>query len=239
MTQLVHTSTDLSIIVQIITGIVGIDGIFRKLPDIHHILVNILGLELFVQIIELLFYIFIIRSAPLNNMASIRYFDWVITTPIMLITTITYFTYEKYLEQFTKLNNDDPLKNNLKKQLENFTFLQFLKDNKSNISTIVICNFFMLLFGYLGEIGYIDILSSFLFGFVFLAMSFYVIYDEYAKYSQIGVKMFLLLTTIWSAYGIAFLFNPIYKNISYNTLDIIAKNFFGLYLYFKILTKQI
>jgi len=239
MTQLVYTSTNLSIIAQIITGIVGIDGLFRKLPDIHRILTSILGLETLVQVIELLFYIFIIRSSPLQNMASIRYFDWVITTPTMLITTITYFTYEKYLEKYNNLNDKDPLKQESKEQLKNLKFFEFVKDNKSNILTIVICNFFMLLLGYFGEIGYIDTWSSVIMGFVFLAMSFYVIYDKYAKFSQIGTKMFILLSIIWSSYGIAFLFNPVYKNISYNTLDVIAKNFFGIYLYFKILEKQI
>jgi len=239
MTQLVYTSTNLSIIAQIITGIVGIDGLFRKLPDIHRILTSILGLETLVQVIELLFYIFIIRSSPLQNMASIRYFDWVITTPTMLITTIPYFTYEKYLEKYNNLNDKDPLKQESKEQLKNLKFFEFVKDNKSNILTIVICNFFMLLLGYFGEIGYIDTWSSVIMGFVFLAMSFYVIYDKYAKFSQIGTKMFILLSIIWSSYGIAFLFNPVYKNISYNTLDVIAKNFFGIYLYFKILEKQI
>jgi len=30
------------------------------------------------------------------------------------------------------------------------------------------------------------------------------------------------------------LFPAIYKNITYNFLDIVAKNFFGLFLYYKI-----
>ena len=118
------------------------------------------------------------------------------------------------------------------------SFFKFFQDNKTNISIIVICNFFMLLFGYLGEIGYVDMFSSVVFGFLFFMMSFYVIYDKYAKFSIIGNNMFTLLFSIWSLYGFAFMFNPVYKNISFNTLDIIAKNFFGVYLYFKILKNK-
>lgn len=236
MQNIVNTSTDLSIIVQVITGIIGIDGIFKKIPLIHQILQSVLGLELFVQFVELLFYIIYIRLSPLKDMASIRYFDWVITTPTMLITTITYFTYEQYLEKYESSKNTDE-KNIYKEKLEQLKFFDFIKKNKENIITIVVCNFFMLLFGYLGEIGYSDLLSSSLFGFGFFFMTFYVIYDKYAKFSKIGVKMFKFLAFIWGMYGFAFLLNPTYKNISFNTLDIFAKNFFGIYLYFKILQK--
>lgn len=237
MPLIVNTSTDLSIIVQIITGIVGIDGLFQKLQPIHQILQSILGFEVFVQAIELLFYIFYIRTSPLEFMAGIRYFDWVITTPTMLITTITYFTYEKYLEKYNS-SNDNNVKSKYKNKLEQMSFFKFFQDNKTNISIIVICNFFMLLFGYLGEIGYVDMFSSVVFGFLFFMMSFYVIYDKYAKFSIVGNNMFTLLFSIWSLYGFAFMFDPVYKNISFNTLDIIAKNFFGVYLYFKILKNK-
>ena len=46
--------------------------------------------------------------------------------------------------------------------------------------------------------------------------------------------LFMILTTVWSFYGVVFLFPAAYKNIAFNFLDIIAKNFFGLFLYAKI-----
>jgi hypothetical protein len=229
--QIVYNSTDLSILAQFITGIFGIKGLYVELDPINQILKSILGLELIVQIIELGFYMFILRKLSLEAMASIRYFDWFITTPTMLITTIIYFKYEEYIEKFKNLDNSEFYK----KKLENLKFFEFIKENKEDVITIVICNFLMLLFGYLGEIGVIDIFSACVFGFVFFLMSFYVIYSKYAKFSKIGNQMFILLFVIWSIYGFAYLFNPIYKNITFNGLDVIAKNFFGLYLYFKIL----
>ena len=41
---------------------------------------------------------------------------------------------------------------------------------------------------------------------------------------------------VWAAYGVVFLFPAVYKNIAFNFLDIIAKNFFGLFLFYKIRT---
>ena len=188
----VTQSTNISIIAQILTGLVGIDGLFKQLEPIHKILQSVLGLEVIVQIVELLYYIFLIRTAQIENMAAIRYFDWVFTTPTMLITTIVYFTYEKYIEEF-KLSKTEDQKIKAEKQLKNLKLFDFIKQNKTDVLAIVICNFFMLIFGYLGEIGYADKFTSCLFGFAFFFVSFYVIYDKYAKFSVTGNKMFKLL----------------------------------------------
>jgi hypothetical protein len=219
----VNFTTDLSIFVQILTGIVSIQGIFVKLPDEHTILNEVLAAETLVQLIELFFYGYFLKSmavASLPQMASIRYFDWVITTPTMLLTTIVYFKYEEYMEK------------NKGKILH---FVDFLKENTQNIITIVVCNFLMLLFGYLGETGAIDMMSSIILGFIFFAYTFYIIYTKYAVKSQQAMKLFNFIFSIWTMYGIAAILGPYQKNIMFNILDIFAKNFFGLYLYYKII----
>ena len=43
----------------------------------------------------------------------------------------------------------------------------------------------------------------------------------------------------WFMYGISAMFDPIRKNISYNMLDIVAKNFYGLFIYYKILQLRV
>ncbi len=220
----VQFSTELSIIVQLITGLLSFNGLFLKLPQQHKILSDILTLETIVQVIELFFYIFILRhlsSNSINSMATMRYFDWFITTPTMLLTTIIYFKYEEHLHKNPNTNR------------QVFTFWEFVKENKTNIIKIFSYNFLMLLFGYLGETGSIDMKVSLTFGFIFFGMSFYTIYKEYAIYSNIGKNMFNFLFGIWTLYGVAALYEPITKNHMFNTLDIFAKNFFGLYLYYK------
>jgi bacteriorhodopsin len=43
----------------------------------------------------------------------------------------------------------------------------------------------------------------------------------------------------WSLYGVAAVFDFENKNTSYNILDIFAKNFFGMFLYWLIKSKAI
>ena len=220
--SIVQLTTNLSIGVQILTGLVGINGLFVDLPEKHTILQKILKLELGVQFVELFFYIFFIQSmvvSSLPQVASIRYFDWAITTPTMLLTTIIYFKYEEYLE------------NNIE---EKINFVDFLKTHRNNIISIFVCNSLMLYFGYLGEVGTIDMKLSLMLGFLFFGMSFYIIYKNYAVKSKNAMKIFYLTLTIWGLYGIAPLMSPETKNNMFNILDLFAKNFFGLYLYYRI-----
>ncbi len=221
----VQFSTNLSIFIQIITGLLSIQGIFIPLPDQYLVIREILVLEIIVQIVELFFYFFFLRSmasTALPQMAATRYFDWVITTPTMLLTTIIFFKYQEHIENFSKK--------------EKLTFWGFIKENKKNIFLIFLSNFLMLLFGYLGEIQAIRMDVSLVLGFFFFAYTFYIIYSEYAINSKQSLKMFYFILFIWGLYGVVATFNIQNKNHSFNILDIFAKNFFGVYLYFKILS---
>lgn len=223
----VKFSTDLSIFIQIITSLISMQGIFINLPKQHLILREILTLETIVQFVELYFYIAFLKSmavTALPQMAAIRYFDWIITTPTMLLTTIMYFKYQENLEN----NNGGVLH-----------FWEFIKENKQNIITIFVCNFLMLLFGYLGEIKAIDMFSSLLLGFIFFGFTFYTIYKDYAIKSQKSLQLFYFILLIWGLYGIAALLKPYNKNNMFNILDIFAKNFFGLYLYYQAINIKV
>lgn len=215
-------STNFNIIIQLLTGIIGLNGLFIKLPEKHSILNSILTLEMIVQFIELFFYIFILKSmatTSLPQMASMRYMDWIITTPTMLLTTIIFYKYEEYLEKNSK---------------ERIEFWEFFKTDRVNIINIFVCNFLMLFFGYLGEIGIIDMQLSLILGFIFFGITFYIIYIKYTVTSKNAIKLFYYIFIIWSIYGIAALMSPHTKNNMFNILDIFAKNFFGLYLFYRI-----
>jgi len=218
----VKYSTNLSIIIQILTGLIGLHGLFIRLPEKHKILQNILTLELIVQFVELFFYIFVLQSmviTALPHMAATRYMDWIITTPTMLLTTIIFFKYEEHLE------------NNNKEKID---FWEFIKIHRNNIISIFLCNSLMLYFGYLGEIGAMDQKLSLTLGFLFFGITFYIIYENYAIKSKNATKLFYYMFIIWAIYGIAALM-PIYtKNNMFNILDIFAKNLLGLYLYYRI-----
>jgi len=216
----VEITTYFSIVVQIIALFVGIHGFFIELEDKHKILYDILAIETIVQFVELFVYIFFLRTmikTSLDKMVTTRYYDWFITTPIMLITLITFLKYKE-----TIINNEKPI-----------IFKEFIIENYNNIILIILLNFFMLLFGYLGEIKIINNSFAVFIGFIFLAITFYIIYKEYALSSK-ELTVFYVFAFIWSIYGIAAMMGTVSKNNIINILDLFAKNFFGFYIYYVI-----
>ena len=210
----------LSLAAQIVTSIVSFDGINYQLQPKDQILQDILKLELFVQLVEFIFYVWVATSLKkYDTMTSRRYIDWIITTPTMLFSTIIFM---KYQEQ--KENNDNSL----------LTLEGFINDNKSNIQKIIFYNGLMLYFGYLGESKQMNLYKSVTIGFVFFYLSFNLIYKEYAQKSKEGEQLFKFLLIVWGLYGVAAVMDPVKKNILYNILDVIAKNFYGLFIYYKI-----
>jgi bacteriorhodopsin len=223
MSGLVETTTKASVFVQLATGALGALGLSYTLPPEHAILTQLLGLEMLVQLIELLFYFYFLSSFQLEGLAEKRYLDWVISTPIMLFTMAAYFTYKNKEETRNKEENKEGL-----------SLWDFYSVNQQPLMIIFIANFFMLLFGYLGEIGTLAKGSAFTLGTGALLVSFYTLYDKFARFSEAGQMLFAVMFVLWSGYGGAFLLSTVGKNIVYNGLDILAKNFFGLFLFFQI-----
>ena len=84
----------ISIIVQIITGIIEIGAIFIKVPTAYFLIRQLLILEVVVQIIEGSFYFWLAYNfTKILNVTPKRYIDWAITTPTMLITLMAYLIY--------------------------------------------------------------------------------------------------------------------------------------------------
>lgn len=220
----VHASVDASIIVQVLTGVIGLWGLlWYKLDGEHRVLHSVLLMETIVQFIELAFYVVIIRWMHVSDMARVRYYDWFLTTPTMLLTTIVYMAYEMQQENKTS----PPVQ-----------FSVFARDNARIIAILFTSNFAMLLCGFLAELGVIDFPSAAVVGFAFFAVTFYVIWEKYAKHSHMGTLLFKPFAIVWACYGIAFMLPVAAKNVCYNFLDIVAKNFFGLFLIFKIQSSQ-
>ena len=69
--QLLHITFKTSFIVQVITGIVSILGMFIKLKDKDKVLKDILLIENLVQVVEAIFYVYIILAfTNINKTAS-------------------------------------------------------------------------------------------------------------------------------------------------------------------------
>ncbi len=232
----------LSLIVQILTGLVGFHGLSLKLKEEDNILWEVLLMEMIVQVIEFAFYIWLSyglysytvdkkSNFPLFDVTKRRYIDWFITTPTMLLSTIIFLRYLEYKEK--KVNKETGEAGEVEEYLK---FGSFVREHKEFIMKMIVLNAGMLLFGYLGEIGKMDKKWSISIGFLFLIVNFYLIYEEFADKTKIGTVMFGFMFSIWSLYGIAAMMPFYYKNISYNILDIFAKNFFGIFIYIIILS---
>jgi len=206
----------ISIIVQIITGIIEIGAFFVKVPTIYSIIKQLLIIELTVQIIEGIFYVWLAYN--FNNVLNVtpkRYIDWVITTPTMLITLMVYLIYlNKKIENKTS-------------ELDLFTLL---KDNSNTFILVIILNWLMLLFGYLGEMKIIPVLLGVLLGFIPFLIYYYMIYVNYVTQNTDGYLLFWYFFIFWSLYGVVAVLPYYVKNAFYNILDLFAKNFFGIFL---------
>jgi len=94
----------------------------------------------------------------------------------------------------------------------------------------------MLLFGFLGEVGYLDRQTSCLAGFVPFLLMLWLIYINYIEpqYNFANTILFFLYVIIWSMYGIVYLLEQEWKNFVMNILDLTAKGIvgIGMWMYF-------
>ena len=218
--KLFYYTLVLSIVVQVISGVMDVVAFFVKVPPDAFLIRQLLLLELAVQVIEGGFYFWLLyHFAKQTNVTPKRYFDWVITTPTMLVSLIFYLIY---------LNKKEN-----KKDLE---FFALLKENANVIVPILVLNWTMLLFGYLGEIKILSVFTSVALGFIPFLIYYYIIYVNYVTTTNNGYLLFWYFFGFWSLYGVAATLPYYTKNLCYNILDLFAKNFFGVFLVYIILT---
>lgn len=208
---LVVLTTKMSIIAQALSFFPSIRGVLYPVTPSKLLLREILKIELAVTLVQLTFYITLLRRMDVDKMAKTRYYDWFITTPTMLFSMAAYFTYVK--EPTT-------------------TLPAIIRKHKTALVIMFIANFVMLLTGYMAEVGLMERQTSLVIGFAAFAVVFWTLRQEFVSEESKGV--FNMLTTIWGLYGVAFMLPTAEKNIMYNGLDIISKNFFAIFLSYKL-----
>lgn len=199
-------------------------GIIIFIEAIRHgsgFISHVMNLETAISVVAAYFYGLFMQeleqSEKLNKpidwekMSTYRYVDWSITTPIMLLVLCMYMA------------------NNIKTTVTLTTY-----------ASVVILNYIMLMFGYLGEIGITDRLTGLIGGFTAFGLMYFVIYKSFMyKYSLPNSILFWFYAIVWSMYGIVYFFSNGYKIAMTNILDLISKCFVGLGLwayYTKIIT---
>jgi hypothetical protein len=212
----------LSVYIQFITLILGLLVSVKTIPTEYILIKELFFLELFVQIIEGLFYIWLVYNfSKVSNITPRRYIDWIITTPTMLITLISYLIFLKAKES---------------NQTHNLNLISIMQTNYKTIIPILFLNWLMMLFGYLGEIKVLSIIYSVFLGFIPFIIYFYMIYINYVSEKNSGYVFYIYFLFFWSLYGVAAILPYYVKNTLYNILDLFAKNFFGIFLAYIIYT---
>lgn len=138
------------------------------------------------------------------SITKIRYLDWFITTPLMLLALSIVFGME------------------MKKPLTIGTY-----------SLLIVIDFVMLLSGYLVEIGKLERIVGFVIGFVFFAMLFGTLWVVFmtGQRTFISTLSYIIFAILWSLYGVAFMLDEKSKNVMYNFLDLVAKCFVGIFFW--------
>ena len=175
---------------------------------------HVLNLETCISVVAGYFYsVFMAKlddavkiGSPINwsELTLMRYIDWSITTPMMLLTLCIV----------------------LSNEIRTTIFLPVLL-------TIVALNYVMLYIGYLGETGVLDKITASITGFVPFFAMFGVVYYNYVrpKYSLANRLLFGTYLAIWSMYGLVYLLDEQSKNMVLNVLDLTAKCLIGLGLW--------
>ena len=212
MTTVYQTAVG-SLVAQVVIGIVTGASFVLQIKDTvaREELNVILGLEVGSQVVELLWYsIVVCRFREISTWT--RYIDWVVSTPIMLCSTVLFFSHRDDSVAFVSPFEAGP------------------------IYMCLLCNWIMLLFGFLAETDRMSKPLGLTLGSLGLVGSFTLLGTHVRDSDGLSVGLFWFMYIVWGLYGVAAMLPYRGKNISYNLLDIVSKNFYGLFLFVYTLT---
>ncbi len=219
--NILYTTLWISIFLQIVTGILNLVVLINPIDPSLTLIRHLLFGEFAVQVVEASFYVYwASKFSEIENITPKRYFDWMLTTPTMLITLILYSVYLGHKESDMDVSR--------------LKAVDLLRENWCIISLVVLLNASMLLCGYLGEIHKLPQTMSVIMGFIPFFIMYAIIYYTISIQSREGMVILYYFLFFWSLYGIAALCSYTVKNTMYNILDIFAKNFFGIFLMYVI-----
>jgi sensory rhodopsin len=187
------------------TGITLIEAIRTPSPHIRHIMNIETTVSLVAGLVYSLFNEEIKKpSADLHKITELRYVDWMITTPLILLALLLFY-------------------NSKAAAIDYKTY-----------STLIALNAGMLLAGFLGERGTISKQTGISVGFAFYAalLAMFYTYCIPSGSSPVVFGIFAVIWTLYGvAYMVE---DEEQKNIFYNILDVISKALFGvvLWMYF-------
>lgn len=177
----------------------------------HDALVPISILETVSQVIEFTYYVVVLFWYG-KILTWTRYLDWFFSTPIMLVSTMGFLLYLQ-----------DP-----SNRLDDI----FSSDYVFYTIATLAFNWLMLLFGLLVELDATKYPNVFLgLGTLSFMISFASLLLGFVGDKPLGFGLVLFMYIVWGMYGIAATQSNDAKNVAYNLLDIVSKNFYGVFLF--------
>lgn len=164
-------------------------------------------LELVILFIAACFYVYIVdhnlgSATPLQ--LRVRYLDWLLTTPLMLMVLILIY------KQGPSIG-------------------AILKQQWYQVLGVAVLTIAMVIFGYIAHsksLSWKFAMSAL--GFACLVGLFIWIYSR--RDSDKDQGLFWYTVIVWSLYGLAYFAPFLWRNISYNILDMVAKPIFAIIL---------
>lgn len=202
----VYRSAIASLVVQLLVTAVTASGFSVELPlDVRDDLNLIFALELGSQVIEFLWYLVTICRYR-EVITWTRYIDWVLSTPVMITTLVFFFRHRNQEELLVVLE-------------------------QPRFYAALGLNWLMLSIGFASEVDVVAREWGLGLGGACLVGSYTVIALYVDNEDSLSIILFFAVYFVWFLYGVAAAFNYTIKNVAYNSLDIISKNCFGVFLF--------
>jgi len=216
MSVLVVRTAQLSLALQLLTGIVTLVG-FAVPVSAHASRVDdiylILGIETASQVIEFLYYLVALFWFKGAISTWTRYIDWFVSTPAMLLSTAMFFVH--------RADGD---------------VVQVLDPVASPFMYVALAfNALMLSFGLASELSAVPRFAGLLLGAAAFTASFSFLARYVNDDDVLSEALFYCIFGVWYLYGVAAALPYEPKNVMYNLLDVVAKNFYGVFLFVYLL----
>ena len=212
--DLVRQTAVASLAAQVVIGAITSAGFFVTVDDprTRADLNVILAFEVASQAVEFLWYLAVLTTARRITTWT-RYLDWVLSTPVMLVSLGLFFRHRAARDIFGLFDT-----------YEIYVSLAF--------------NWVMLAFGFgMERTTVVHPAVGLLGGGAALVGSFTLLARTLDSSDVLSNALFGATYGVWALYGVAAAFDDIPKNVMYNAIDVVSKNGYGLFLFVYALTR--
>ena len=212
--ELVLRSAKWSIYTQSAFTLVTAASLILPLDGKQRGLLYIAILETVSQVIEFVYYLLAVYYYR-GIRTWTRYIDWYVSTQVMLVSFMAFFVYRTSGRSLDVLFTDPEI--------------------VPATVAVMTLNAVMLTFGFTVEIvdGFPYRITFLSLGMVAFLVLFLVVFHAHVLHSTDGlqVALYMFVFIVWGGYGLAATLPYDAKNIAYNGLDIVSKNFYGLFIF--------